>query len=248
MSVIITVPHALCDTITYPGHLCDLIAGNVGKKLHDALPGPVLYHEADRPRYEVDLNRIPAMATSFMDAVITDMDSKVSDLFDIHSFPAGSENYSPHDLVVLVNTNKKNLENGPLSILLQQMGKQRGLDVQPLLGSTINNIVEQGLDRGIRSFLFEFNEDAKDDRINACIALIADWYMTYLYNRTYPVNVILSPVSGIVASSGNDDLTIIADDRLVKVEAKGLLWHTVISKMQVIKDTTLIATSIAGLI
>ena len=89
-------------------------------------------------------------------------------------------------------------KNGPLSELLRRMGAQRGLDVGVLIGSKVNNIVEQGLKRGFRSFLFEFNEDIPEARTRQCIELIVDWYLTYLRGKDYVVQEVLSPLSGVV--------------------------------------------------
>ena len=210
-NVLITVPHALCDPISYPSHMCDRIAKEMGRRLNSKLTGSI-YLEADEPRYECDLNRDECNLTKYRQSLtklLKSTDAKTTDLFDVHSFPAESEYSSAHDLLVLINLDLgKRSENGPLSNLLSEMGKKEGIDVKTAIGSPVNSIVKEGLSMGIRSFLLEFNEEVSIGNREKTVNLVVKWYNTYLKGRHYNTEMVVSPTDGVVESFEQNGLNI----------------------------------------
>lgn len=212
----ITAPHALCEPVDYPGRICDRISKEMGRRLNSKITGSI-YLEADIPRYICDLNRDECSLTKYRQGVTKLLNSGLDELLDIHSYPAGSEYSAVQDLLVLVNINLKNLENGPLATLLSEMGRAAGLDVRTAIGGKMNSIVEEALGLGIRSFLLEFNEDAPVERREKVIDLVVKWYNTYLKGRKYKTHLVVSPTYGVVESLWDNGVTVYIDPNLAEL-------------------------------
>jgi len=173
MSVIVTVPHAVClNTFVRD---CDRVAEKAARYLVRVLQQAGKHVDlfvGDVYRARGDLNRRPTRSTRFrrnISEMINDLSKSSGGLLvDVHSFPDsetwGFDRDRSFELVVL------DLMPGAdrwRESLVKRLRREYGVDVGYVMGSQENDIMLEARTAGLLAILLEFNESLNDDRISA---------------------------------------------------------------------------------
>jgi hypothetical protein len=154
MSVVITVPHAVCDERKPRSrHTCDFAAPAAAEALRRELGSIATVVPASINRERVDMNRpagrdLPERRAAF--AMRPDF------VLDVHSFDDGAPLYAGCDIVLM---DIEPLQPSTLALLAElrrAIGKRAGF----AYGSHANDILEEMRSAGVPAVLVEFSETA----------------------------------------------------------------------------------------
>jgi hypothetical protein len=178
MSVIVTVPHAVC--LNRLARDCDRVAEKAARHLVSVLKETgknVELFVGDVYRARGDLNRRPTRSTTKFRRQVSEAINNASKiqssggvllLLDVHSFPDsetwGFDRDRSFELVVL------DLMPGSdrwRESLVKRLRREYGVDVGYVVGSQENDIMLEARTAGLPAILLEFNESLNDDRISA---------------------------------------------------------------------------------
>lgn len=201
--IVITVPHALCNSKTVN---CDEISKKMSIKLVSKLSSKnsnLKVFLGDIPRYECDLNRYYCTKSEKRLARETVFRKKVKHfinrstrkyrifVLDVHSY-SNSKDHKPgsklrgHEFYVLTLT-----KNNFISNHFVQFMKNKGFKGDWFVENKQNDITLEF--SNLENFLIEFNEDLSKKRNDQILDGIADWIDLYFFNPLF-----VSPVSGVI--------------------------------------------------
>lgn len=177
MRILLTCPHAYCGNNSIDRnyfeseHFCDLIAEDMTNELYTKLSknNQVDIEIGKTARPECDLNRIQCRNTSFRRKISQKMQN-FDLILDIHSYPSNSE-YGAYQAVILED---RPLSRDLSSYSLYQYLISNGINVGLLQGRG-NDIEDESHEKGIDSFLIEFDEDMSLKFNQNLINLISEW-------------------------------------------------------------------------
>lgn len=175
--ILITAPHSLCKDNDIKTHECDIIAGDMAKRLYKKLKSnniDVQLFVSTERRIDCDLNRIKCRNTSYRKNVTKYMKMKPIFLFDIHSFP---NSYKQLPMYILDDYIEQP-EN--YSINLFHYLKNNGINAELYQGID-NDIEDEARSFNIKSILIEFNESLTNSERNYIIEVLYDWIVNYLF-------------------------------------------------------------------
>lgn len=164
--MIIVVPHAVLDSAQGPkGHPFDYAARRMAEIIYRMAPEPKFIISADKPRAELDLNRIQSRNSAFRDRIrgaVKKVQSMGLDpvIYEIHSFP-------PTDLKYGYKAGKQvavtilSLRGQSAADLVRFLAS-KNINTQELVGSDKNDIQLEFRNSIKRSYLIEINEAAKN--------------------------------------------------------------------------------------
>lgn len=169
MSVLLTVPHCLCLYEGNKNHLCDSIALKAAKNINKNNGFTLIKGNISRDK--CDLNRINCRDTYFRKEIMNLIDKyKIKWVIDIHSFPEVFLNnfeiyilddYTEEKTNYCVDFYKYILKNNV------NCGYFQGID---------NDIMDQTREKGVKSFLIEFNESLSKNRLNEICSVVASFF------------------------------------------------------------------------
>jgi predicted N-formylglutamate amidohydrolase len=177
MSVLITVPHAVCQESEY-AHQCDYASSHCAQVLDLSLTKKVrtLTVIGDVWRPILDLNRIESRSSPFRQKITRLLKSgDVSLLLDIHSYPVYYSDFGDAEITLLDdNVTRNSFELYSVSLL--SLLRSEGISVNLLRGAN-NDIQIEAKELGVKALLIEFREDlpSRGSRLKQICDVISEW-------------------------------------------------------------------------
>ena len=176
ISVVITVPHSLCNTNVHQRH-CDSMAQEAATSLYEMIPFEKHIILADMYRYDIDLNRDVSRNTHFRKQLsqLMHIPNKFILVLDIHSFDEG---YADAELVILTGMPCK---TGYIQRLYEKL-RYNHVDVKIFDTLKSNDIYHEASLLNLFCVLIEYSEYLQHDRLDFINQIITDWIDSELSN------------------------------------------------------------------
>lgn len=159
--ILLTTPHSFCINKENKNHTCDLLALEAAKHIKSNNNDMIKIIKGDISRTICDLNRIECRHKLFRKKIrkYVSENNNVEFVLDIHSFPNKSNpNLEIYILDDYIDKPKK------YSVQFVEFMSDNNVKVKLLKGIK-NDIHEEMRELGLKSFLIEFNESLKEDRL-----------------------------------------------------------------------------------
>lgn len=174
MSVLLTVPHAVCLQEIKVRH-CDRVAEKAARILYEMIPSSQLFI-GNILRERMDLNRNVSLNTFFRRRIRWYLENtQPLLLLDIHSFPPGE--FEGADVAILDEQPASGYGQDLFGYLDENLA---GYSIGYFEGSKVNSIIRESNYYGVPALLIEFNESLTDDEMINISQVISSWVKEYI--------------------------------------------------------------------